>query len=280
MGLTVVASGHAAENRVGYRRAYRWMLPIELVLGVLVGQKSEFLIVVVMFALALRAAGRLPTRRLDPRRCGLAVADLPARGELSRHPAAGVRPSALGRGGACGSRICSRPDRRRFRRGAGEYAQYAFDRTVGRFREADRAAVSIQAHDAGKPYSPPSEMAQRVATGVVPRVLWPDKPLDLYALEVSRDYYGLPPSVITATSLSPVGDAYRYGGLLSVALVMALLGGYVRLLDQAFPPSTRSGWSHCSSPRSRCSGRVTSPGSWSAPSGTSSSPASSTASCS
>ena len=64
MGLAVVASGHASDNRSGYRRAYLWMLPVELVLGVLVGQKSEFLIVVVMMAFALRAAGRLPTRRL------------------------------------------------------------------------------------------------------------------------------------------------------------------------------------------------------------------------
>ena len=233
LGLAVVASGHADRDRDGYRRAYRWMIVPELVLGVLVGQKSEFLIVVVMFALALHAAQKLSARRLVLTAAVALLVIFPLvetyrdilRPEAGRQLSASEAPAALTT--AAGQTVEA------FAAGPGAYAEYAFDRTAGRFREIDRAAVSIQAHDTGMPYSPATEMATRVATGVVPRVLWPDKPVDLYALEVSRDYYGLPASVISATSLSPVGDAYRYGGMGMVALVLALLGAYVRLLDEA-----------------------------------------------
>lgn len=235
MGLTIVASGHASNNREGYRRAYRWMIGPEFLLGVLVGQKSEFLIVVVMFALAMRAAGRWSLS--GGKLVLIAVVSLLVifplvgtyrdilRPETGRQLSAAEAPEALltavSETGAA------------FTAGPVAYVKYAFDQTVGRFREIDRAAVAIQTHDQGQPFSSPTEIPTRVATGVVPRVLWPGKPLDLYALEVSRDYYGLPRSVISASSLSPVGDAYRYGGIGMVAVVLALLGAYVRLLDEA-----------------------------------------------
>ena len=123
-----------------------------------------------------------------------------------------------------------------FAEGPQAYSQLAFDQTAGRFREIDRAAVSIQAHDAGKPYSPYSEVPLRVATGLVPRLLWPEKPLNLYALDVSRTYYALSTNAISASSLSPVGDAYRYGGLAVVAVALALVGAFVRFLDEMLNP--------------------------------------------
>ena len=191
------------------------MFPFELVLGLLVGQKSQFLIVVVMFVLAKQASGAISVSAGKLVAVGLVsllvVFPLVETYRDILRPEAGRQLSAAE---APGSRNGVGVTASTFARGPVAYGQYALDRTAGRFREVDRAAVAIRVHDLGRPFAPPSEMGQRMAIGVVPRVLWRDKPVDLYSLEVSREYFGLPSGVISASSLSPVGDAYRYGGVL------------------------------------------------------------------
>jgi hypothetical protein len=47
----------------------------------------------------------------------------------------------------------------------------------------------------------------------------------------SQQYYELPPSVYTSSSITPAGDLYRHGGWIPVIVGMFLLGCGVRLLD-------------------------------------------------
>ena len=241
IGLTILASrfgkGGIRHIHDGYSRAFYWMIPIEVTFRMLAGSKSGLFLVLLMVLFALAATGRLS---LSPRRAGAAglVAVLVVfplfgtyRDILNQEASQSASPARA----PVAAIAAVKQSASTFTDGPGPYAQLAFDQTTGRFREIDRAAVSIQAHDGGRPYSAPSEIVERIGSALIPRLLWPGKPNNLYALETSRSYYGLS-NVISASSLSPVGDAYRYGGLAMVALALALLGGFVRFLDEMLAP--------------------------------------------
>ena len=238
VGLAIVASGHTGHNGPGYRRAYLWILPVEVILRLIAGNKSGLLLLALVVVLASATAGtvsRLPRKLTAAGLAGMLIV-FPLVGTYRDilRPATGPQLSASEAPAAAVTAV--KKTASTAAAGPLAYGRFAYDQTAGRFREIDRAAVSIQAHDAGKPYSAASEMPLRVASGMIPRLLWPDKPLNLYALDVSRDYYGLSTNVISASSLSPVGDAYRYGGLAMVAAALALLGAFVRFLDEMLAP--------------------------------------------
>lgn len=113
------------------------------------------------------------------------------------------------------------------------YVQDSLEAAAGRLRSIDDLAVAVDTHTR-RPYNPPSELLERAATLAVPRILWPSKPVDLYALEVSRDYFGTPDIVITASTLSVIGDGYRYGGPPMAFVVLLYMGMLCRFLDVAF----------------------------------------------
>ncbi len=237
IGLSIVASGHVPDSN-GYRRLYVWMLPVEVVLRLFAGSKSALLLLAVVLVFGLAAAGTL---KLSMRR--LTVVGLVSL--LVIFPLIGTYRTLLNASTGQKVSVAQTPavaveaitqTASTFAEGPQAYGQLAFDKTAGRFREIDRAAVSIQTHDAGRPYSPYGEVPLRVATGLVPRLLWPGKPLNLYALDVSRNYYALSTNAISASSLSPVGDAYRYGGLTVVAIALFLVGAFVRFLDEMLSP--------------------------------------------
>lgn len=238
LGVAIVASGYVSSGADGYRRAYLWIIPFEAALRLLAGDKSGPLLLVAVIVFGLMATGKLS---FSPRK--LAMIGLVA--VLVLFPLIGayrdvLRPEQgrqLSPGEAPAAAVTAiKQTASAFAEGPVAYSQFSFDQTGGRLREIDRAAVSIQAHDAGKPYSPPGEMVQRVQIGLVPRLLWPDKPLNLYALDVSRNYYRLSTNVISASSLSPIGDAYRYGGLVMVVVALAVVGAFVRFLDEMLAP--------------------------------------------
>lgn len=236
LGVVLIAAFSRDEARSAvFRRMAYWMVPTELLFGVLAAQKSQFLLVVLMIGAVGATLRVIEVRRLA---IGCAVAVLfifpvtEVYRDIIRPPGTGTQIAASDAPGALiealgdtAQEITTRPV---------EYVEFAFDLTVGRVREIDRAAVSIQTHDAGRPYTPIAEVFSRAVQTAVPRVVWPDKPIDLYGLEVSRDYYQFGPNAISSSSLSPVGDAYRHGGLPAVALLMFLLGGFSRSLDIAF----------------------------------------------
>lgn len=236
LGVVLVAArGRDAGRAAIYRRMAYWMVPCELFFGLLVGQKSEFLFVVLTIGVIAIATHQIDVRRLAVGGVVALVFIFPfteTYRDIIRPPGTGTQiaasqaPAALFEAlGQTAETITTSPL---------DYVDRAFDLTVGRVREIDRAAVSIQTHDAGRPYTPIAEVFSRAVQTAIPRVVWPDKPIDLYGLEVARDYYEFGPNAISATSLSPVGDAYRHGGLAAVALLMFLLGGLTRSLDLAF----------------------------------------------
>ena len=100
-----------------------------------------------------------------------------------------------------------------------------------RIREIDSPAIVMQRTPGQIPYSSPAQLIEAPLLDMVPRAVWPGKPILATGYQFSQQYYGLPASLYTASAITPVGDLYRHGGWIPVIAGMFLLGCGVRLLD-------------------------------------------------
>ena len=81
------------------------------------------------------------------------------------------------------------------------------------------------------PWASPAQLVTGPVASLIPRALWPGKPILDAGYQFSQQYYELPSDVYTASSITPAGDLYRHGGWAPVIAGMFLLGGLVRLFD-------------------------------------------------
>jgi hypothetical protein len=100
-----------------------------------------------------------------------------------------------------------------------------------RVREIDAPAIILQRTPTQIGFSSPLQLIEAPLADVVPRAIWPGKPILATGYEFSQQYYELPSTVYTSSAITPVGDLYRHGGWIPVIAGMLLLGGSVRLLD-------------------------------------------------
>lgn len=235
VGVALIA-GRTSGIVASKYRTLAWLgLFTELAFGALTGQKSQFLFVVLLLGVVATMHGIVRPNHL-------AIAALVAifiifpinetYRELLR-PAVGEQARASDAPGLLVYAVTSTAGD--LVTNPGDALAGSFDSASQRLSEADRAAVSVHAHDTrGLAFESPTDVAVRIAGSLVPRLLWPGKPIDLYGLEVTRNYYGTSERVLSSGSLSPAGDSYRYGGLPSVFVAFILLGILTRLFDQMF----------------------------------------------
>lgn len=103
--------------------------------------------------------------------------------------------------------------------------------TTERLREIDNLAIIIQKTPGEIPYRPISEVALAPFTGLVPRLLWPDKPVRISGYEFYRDYYG--GGGVSASAITLEGSLYLYGGTAVLAIGMFLVGLLMRAVEGA-----------------------------------------------
>ena len=101
-----------------------------------------------------------------------------------------------------------------------------------RIQEIDGPAIILQRTPGQFAFSSPIQLIEGPVTYMVPRALWPGKPILDSAYEFSKQYYGVPSSIYTASAISPIGDLYRHGGWIPVVAGMFIFGCGVRLLDE------------------------------------------------
>jgi len=95
----------------------------------------------------------------------------------------------------------------------------------------DNAAIIMQRTPAQVGFVSPVQLVTAPIAAVIPRAIWPGKPIMNSGYDFSQTYYELPATVYTSSAIPPVGDLYMHGGWVPVVVGMFLLGCGVRILD-------------------------------------------------
>ena len=100
-----------------------------------------------------------------------------------------------------------------------------------RIREIDNPAIIMQRTPGQIGFSSPVQLVEAPIVTLVPRAVWPGKPILDTGYEFSQTYYDLPATIYSSSAVTPVGDLYRHGGWIPVIVGMFLLGCGVRFFD-------------------------------------------------
>jgi hypothetical protein len=101
-----------------------------------------------------------------------------------------------------------------------------------RIRTIDTPAIIMQQTPAQIPYASPVQLLVAPFADLIPRILWPGKPILAPGYEISQEYFQLPAQIVTSSDVTPEGDLYRHGGWIPLIVGMFLLGGVIRILDE------------------------------------------------
>jgi hypothetical protein len=100
-----------------------------------------------------------------------------------------------------------------------------------RIRNIDAPAIIMQRTPGQIGYTSPAGLIEEPIVSLIPRAIWPGKPIIDSGYKFSQEYYGVPAAVITSSAITPLGDLYRHGGWIPVIVGMFLLGFGTRFLD-------------------------------------------------
>jgi hypothetical protein len=167
--------------------------------GLVTAAIAVFLLIVIPFNLAYRSAARGSVALST----GQAVASAPA--IASQVLDDDLSPSSLGQ---------------------------SADFLATRIRSIDSPAIILQRTPSQIPYGNPAQLLVSPVLDVIPRALWPGKPVLATGLQMSQEYFELPPQIDTSSDITPEGDLYRHGGWFWLVAGMFLLGCGLRIFDE------------------------------------------------
>jgi hypothetical protein len=177
----------------------RTMIRRRLAAGVIAAAIAFFLLIVIPFNLTYRAAARGAVTLSTSE--AIATAPAIASGVL----ASDFSPSVLGQ---------------------------SVNYLARRVRTIDSPAIIMQRTPSQIPYSSPGQLAISPVVDLIPRILWPGKPILDVGYQMSQEYYQLPPQVYTSSDITPEGDLYRHGGWAAAIAGMFLIGCGARIIDE------------------------------------------------
>lgn len=108
---------------------------------------------------------------------------------------------------------------------------HSFAFLMQRIRQIDSPAVIVQRTPSQIAYLNPGELVEGPLIGIVPRAIWPGKPILVTGYQFNQEYFGLPPSLYTSTGETTIGSLYLHGGWLPTVIGMFLLGCGIRLIE-------------------------------------------------
>jgi hypothetical protein len=100
----------------------------------------------------------------------------------------------------------------------------AIDTVTARLRQIENVAVVMRDTPSVYPHTRGGDLPTALATAVVPRLVWPDKPVFDAGRRFPQLYWKQPTESRSTTGPSHFGDLYRNFGLLGVLAGMGLLG--------------------------------------------------------
>ncbi len=108
----------------------------------------------------------------------------------------------------------------------------SLDYLAARIRTIDTPAIIMQRTPGEIPYTSPAQLLSSPVADLIPRILWPGKPILTPGYQIGQEYYNLPPTIYTSSDVTPEGDLYRHGGWFPLILGMFLIGCGIRILDE------------------------------------------------
>lgn len=103
--------------------------------------------------------------------------------------------------------------------------------TLTRVRLVDNLALIYTKTPSQLPYRSVDELLAAPVTGLVPRALWPSKPVNISGLDFYRQYYG--GTALSSSAITLEGSLFLYGGTLALLFGMLIVGALMRGLDEA-----------------------------------------------
>ena len=92
-------------------------------------------------------------------------------------------------------------------------------------------AIIMQRTPGQIPYASPGELVVSPVLDLIPRILWPGKPVLDVGYQMSQEYFQLPPQEYTSSAITTEGDLYRHGGWVVLVVGMFLIGWGARVID-------------------------------------------------
>ena len=105
----------------------------------------------------------------------------------------------------------------------------SFRQVTARVRLVDSAILILDKTPSSIPYLPPMNVLLAPVTGLVPRVVWPSKPLRLSGAEFYKSYYRGQGESSSAVTMQ--GSLLMHGGLVTLLVGMFLFGSLIRGID-------------------------------------------------
>ncbi len=236
LGLCAPAAVAAAALQVFRQRlrAARVTLAVlflaEIGFDVASGQKENFVLAVLAIAIPYSAArSRLPTAMLAAFGIVFLAVVIPFT-QAYRHTARGSAVTLT-----AGQAVGAVPGLLRATLNSENNLLTVVPRSIGdllrRSQDIDGPAIIMQRTPGQIGFSSPVDLVTGPLSAQVPRALWPAKPILATGYQFSRQYYELPATVYTSSTITPIGDLYRHGGWVPVIAGMLVLGCGIRLLD-------------------------------------------------
>lgn len=229
--LAVAAAGLQVfrQRSQGARVTLLVLFLTELIVGAAAGMRGNFVIAVLAVAIPYSAArNRLP-------KAALVVATLAFLVVVSPFTAA-YRDSARGGPATLTSTQAIDEAPGTLRQTVASHNMAAalpgsVDYLLQRIREIDSPAMILQRTPGQIAFRSPGELVEAPIADIVPRAIWPGKPIVDPGYQLNQQYYGLPATTYTSSAITPIGDLYRHGGWIPVVAGMFVLGCGWRLLD-------------------------------------------------
>ena len=227
LAITVASLRLFRDRAPGARITLAILFAAEIAAGAFMGQKGQFITVVVAVAIGRAAAGRkLPVGLILGAAAFFMLIVIPFTvayrsdlrggiGNLSVGQAAGIAPM-LGRAAF----------------GAASPATIAESMIYlgQRLQDIDAPAIVMQKTPSQLPYASPVLLPKSLAAELIPRALWPGKPIIDPGYQFTQQYWGT--TLLSYSAITPQADLYRYGGLVTVVMGMLLLGCLMRVADE------------------------------------------------
>jgi hypothetical protein len=231
LGVATAALRCFRERARNARLTLAVLLAAELVYAVVSAEKQNYCVLALALIIPLAVARRRVPRALTVAAAALFLAIIVPFTAAYRDAARGTQPLTAAQAATAAPGIL----RQEITSVSGLVSTTSASASylLQRDQDIDGPAVIMQRTPSQIPYSSPVQLLAAPAYALVPRALWPGKPILATGYQFGQLYYGLPPGTFTSSTITPAGDLYRHGGWIVVIAGMAVLGWLMGFLDDS-----------------------------------------------